>query len=84
MAGMVDKMIDARNLEPLIDSIINVAEFFTTVKGDCSKAKLWFRTPNPLLGELAPVDMLMLGMEKKLIHFIQEQLLENAVNPRST
>jgi hypothetical protein len=40
-----------------------VAEFFA---GDVTKCALWFRTPNPLLGEISPRDMIRLGENEKL------------------
>ncbi len=67
------------------DSAVNVAEFFIKIHGDAAKAKLWFRTPNPLLGQLAPSDLVMLGMHKKLVNFITDAMIENAtVKDRET
>jgi uncharacterized protein (DUF2384 family) len=41
------------------------------------KAVLWFKTPNPLLGNIAPRDMIRVGRFKKLSRFIQNALSEN-------
>jgi hypothetical protein len=50
-----------------------VANFF----GDGDKALLWFQTPNPLLGNMTPRDMIRVGRFKKLLKFIQTALDEN-------
>jgi hypothetical protein len=50
-----------------------VAQFFR----DEQKTVLWFKTPNPLLGDIAPRDMIKIGRFKKLRHFIVQALSEN-------
>ena len=50
-----------------------VAQFF----GDEQKTVLWFKTPNPLLGDIAPRDMIRIGRFKKLRQFILQALSEN-------
>lgn len=50
-----------------------VAQFFR----DETKTVLWFRTPNPLLGDMTPRDMIRVGRYRKLIRFIQTALSEN-------
>jgi uncharacterized protein (DUF2384 family) len=50
-----------------------VANFF----GNGEKAILWFQTPNPLLGNMTPRDMIRVGRFKKLLKFIQTALEEN-------
>lgn len=44
---------------------------------DESKTILWFKVPNPLLGDVAPRDMIKVGRFKKLLKFIQTALEEN-------
>ncbi len=51
-----------------------VIEFFG---GDATKARIWFSTPNPLLGNVAPADMILMGRAKKLLKFIEARLAEN-------
>jgi uncharacterized protein (DUF2384 family) len=41
------------------------------------KTILWFKTPNPLLGNITPRDMIRVGRFKKLSRFIQNALSEN-------
>ena len=70
---------DAKMPQELEDRLIEwaitinlVAEFFK----DENKTMLWFRTPNPLLGEQTPRDMIRIGRSKKLIKFIRNALSE--------
>jgi uncharacterized protein (DUF2384 family) len=51
-----------------------VAEYF---EGDAVKTVLWFRTPNPMLGDITPRDMIRLGRSNKLIRFIMEARGDN-------
>jgi hypothetical protein len=48
-----------------------VAEFF---EGDIRKTHLWFITQNPLLGHIAPRDMVRYGRYKKLLKFVNDSL----------
>lgn len=50
-----------------------LADFFKTTE----KAVLWLDTENPLLGHIAPRDMINAGRAEKLLKFIQTQLEEN-------
>jgi len=60
-----------RDLKERLEQIANicalVAEYF---ESDAAQTALWFRTPNPLLGEIAPRDMIRLGRYKKLLKFV--------------
>lgn len=51
-----------------------VAEFFN----DREKTILWFSTPNPLLGDISPRNMIKIGRFHKLLKFIQTALNENS------
>jgi len=46
-----------------------VAEHFD---GDVAKTALWFRVPNPLLGNLSPRDQIRLGRYRKVLKFVFE------------
>ncbi len=50
-----------------------VASYFNNQE----KTMLWFQMPNPMLGSIAPKDMIRLGRFKKLYKFIQTALDEN-------
>jgi len=52
-----------------------VAQFF---QGDVTKTSLWFRTKNPLLGNISPRDMIRYGRYEKLRRFVMDALEENA------
>lgn len=54
----------------IIECIIGVHCFFN----DSKKTALWFNTPNPLLGNIAPWTMLVSGREKKLLKIINQML----------
>jgi hypothetical protein len=57
-----------------------VAQFFN---GDAAKTALWFKTKNPLLGDIAPRDMIRYGRYEKLRRFIMNALEDNAAIPAS-
>lgn len=51
-----------------------VAEFFD---GNARKTALWFRTSNPLLGDVSPRDMIRLGRYDRLRKFVMEAMGAN-------
>ena len=55
-----------------------VAQYF---EGDAVKTALWFKTANPMLGNVSPRDMIRFGRYQKLHRFIVEALQENATVP---
>ena len=60
-----------------LEEIANIANRITSVfDGDAMKSALWFRTSNPMLGEISPRDMLRMGRYKRLVKFINESLKE--------
>lgn len=52
-----------------------VAQFFA---GDVAKTALWFKTKNPLFGNISPRDMIRYGRYEKLRRFVMSALEENA------
>lgn len=48
---------------------------------DEQKTVLWFKTPNPLLGNITPREMIRVGRFKKLYRFIVNALNENERPP---
>lgn len=60
-----------RDLRERLEEIANicnlVAQYF---EGDGRKTALWFRTKNPLLGEISPRDMIRFGRYDKLRRFV--------------
>ena len=57
-----------------------VAQFFA---GDVAKTALWFKTANPLLGNITPRDMIRCGRYKKLHRFVMSAMEENAAGQRT-
>jgi len=51
-----------------------VLDFF---KGNQAKTKIWFRSVNPLLGNVKPIDMINIGRSEKLMKFVVNKLDEN-------
>jgi uncharacterized protein (DUF2384 family) len=46
-----------------------VADFF---QGDADKINAWWYTPNPMLGDVKPAEMIGWGREEKLLKIIRE------------
>ena len=57
-----------------------VAQFFA---GDVAKTALWFKTVNPLLGNVRPRDMIRYGRSEKLRRFVMSAMEENPARPRA-
>jgi hypothetical protein len=57
-----------------------VAQFFA---GDVAKTALWFKTVNPLLGNISPRDMIRYGRYEKLRRFVMSAMEENAASRRT-
>jgi hypothetical protein len=60
-------------LEEIASICNSVAGFFN---GDAHKTTLWFKTPNPMLGDVAPRDMIRLGRYDKLRKFVVNAIIE--------
>lgn len=69
-----DRILEIANICQL------VAEFFG---GDVGKTALWFKTSNPLLGNLSPRDMIRIRKYNKLLRFVMDAR-EGAKIGRST
>ncbi len=72
---------DNRIPQLLQDRIQEWAVLFNLVagyfKGDGAKTVLWFSTPNPMLGNVSPKNMIRLGRSSKLLKFVVNALSEN-------
>ena len=62
-------------LEEIASTISLVAQFF---EEETTKTALWFRTKNPLLGEVSPREMIRLGRYEKLRRFVTEAVMQSA------
>ncbi|HEX4024112.1 MAG TPA: hypothetical protein VHX52_05330 [Steroidobacteraceae bacterium] len=61
------------------EHMANLANICNLVFGffdDDVKTKLWLQTPNPMLGNVSPRDMLRLGRYNKLLRFVTQALEE--------
>lgn len=61
-------------MEQIANCCLLVAEHFS---GNAQKASLWFRTPNPMLGNVSPRDMIRYGRFSKLQRFVTGALAES-------
>jgi predicted nucleotidyltransferase len=62
-------------LEEIANTISLVAQCFDE---DATRTAVWFRTKNPLLGEVAPRDLIRAGRYETLRRFVLEALKESA------
>ena len=56
-------------LEQIANICALVAGYFA---GDVDKTALWFRTYNPMLGDISPRDMIRYGRYRRLLKFVTE------------
>lgn len=56
-------------LEQIANICALVAGYFA---GDVDKTALWFRTHNPMLGDISPRDMIRYGRYRRLLKFVTE------------
>jgi len=54
-------------MEQIANCCLLIASHFD---GDAQKVSLWFKTPNPMLGDVSPRDMIRYGRFSKLQRFI--------------
>jgi hypothetical protein len=52
-------------------------------EGDVQKTSLWFRTPNPLLGQISPRDMIRYGRYDRLLRFVHDAIQDNSASAGS-
>lgn len=69
---------DIANQAPARDRLTDIAAACNLVAdifaGDLEKTQKWFRTPNSMLGDVAPRDMIRLGRFDRLKKFILNSL----------
>lgn len=62
-----------------LEQIANIAGLVAGIfDGDARKTSLWFRTPNPLLGQISPRDMIRYNRYDRLLRFVQDAIQDNA------
>lgn len=67
-------------LDQLANICAHVAVFFD---GDPERTALWFKTSNPMLGEISPRDMIRFGRYKKLMNIVMQSMEANKGNNQS-
>jgi uncharacterized protein (DUF2384 family) len=66
---VLDRLLEIANICGL------VAQFFA---GDVTKAALWFKTKNPMLGDISPRDMIRYGRYARLQKFVLDALEQDS------
>jgi hypothetical protein len=66
--------LSAQETHDLIRSIKLVDEFFHQ---NTNKTAVWFKTPNPLLGSVEPIDFFLCGRGHRVLKFIETSIEEN-------
>lgn len=71
-----DKMPEA--VRDRLEEIANIVNLVAgTFQGDITKTSLWFKTQNPMLGDVSPRDMIRLGRYDRLRKYVVEAALMN-------
>lgn len=67
-----------------LEEIANIANMVAGIfEGDAAKTALWFRTKNPMLGDVSPRDMVRLGRYDRLRKFVVSAIADRAMQPPS-
>jgi hypothetical protein len=61
-----------------LENVANICNLVFQFFNDDVKTKLWFQTPNPMLGNVSPRDMIRLGRYNKLLRFVTQAMEEGA------
>ena len=59
-----------------LENVANICNLVFQFFNDDVKTKLWFQTPNPMLGNVSPRDMIRLGRYNKLMRFVTQAMEE--------
>lgn len=71
-----DKMPEA--VRDRLEEIANIVNLVAnTFRGDTTKTAIWFKTQNPILGDVSPRDMIRLGRYDRLRKYVVEAALMN-------
>lgn len=67
-----------RAVRERLEEIASIANMVALVfEGDGAKTALWFRTKNPMLGDVSPRDMVRLGRYERLRKFVVNAISNN-------
>ena len=71
-----------RALIERLEEIANIANMVAQIfDDDGAKTALWFRTKNPMLGDVSPRDMVRLGRHDRLRKFIVRAVADQSTRP---
>ena len=59
-----------------LENLANICNLVFDFFGDPVKTKLWLQTPNPMLGDASPRDMIRFGRYNKLLRFVTQAMEE--------
>jgi hypothetical protein len=65
-----------RELREHLENIANICNLVFEFFQDSVKTKLWLQTPNPMLGNISPRDMIRFGRFAKLQRFVAQAIAE--------
>jgi len=67
-----------REVREHLENIANICNLVYQYFQDDVKTKLWLQTPNPMLGNVSPRDMLRFGRYAKLLRFVTQAMEEGS------
>jgi hypothetical protein len=69
-----------KEVREYLENIANICNLVYQFFQDDVKTKLWLKTPNPMLGNVSPRDMLLFGRYAKLLRFINQAMDEGGTS----
>lgn len=67
-----------REVREHLENVANICNLVFQFFDDDVKTKLWLQTPNPMLGNVSPRDMIRFGRYHKLLRFVTQAMEEGA------
>jgi uncharacterized protein (DUF2384 family) len=67
-----------------LENIANICNLVFEFFQDDVKTKLWLQTPNPMLGNASPRDMIRFGRYSKLLRFVAQAMEEGIVHVKAS
>jgi uncharacterized protein (DUF2384 family) len=73
-----------REVREHLENIANICNLVFQFFEDDVKTKLWLQTPNPMLGNVSPRDMIRFGRYAKLLRFVTQAMEEGTAERSQT
>jgi hypothetical protein len=67
-----------------LENVANICNLVFEFFQDAVKTKLWLQTPNPMLGNASPRDMIRFGRYNKLLRFVTQAMEEGMVHDKAS